>query len=122
MKFLIKLLLTVAIFAATASLAADTTDLSELFSEKHTITQDNFDLAMNIVAQRPGGEYVAEKLRNRLAKFVGLQLSTNEWAEEVHKAYIAFLQDMDPIGSRMILMNHPVEAIVMATIWAIPSL
>lgn len=99
--------------------------LKELFSIKHKITQENFDKAMNAVQQRPAGEYLAEKLSLKLRKFVNQELSADEWDAEVQKVYRDILRDiLIELGkptATAIMMSHPIEAIIKATIWAIPS-
>lgn len=96
--------------------------LEELFSAKHKITQENFDKAMNAVRNRPaGGEYLAEKISSKLSGFVNQELSTDEWGQEVQKAYYAVLKDVGGFMVKAMEMTHPIEDIIMATIWAIPS-
>ena len=96
--------------------------LEELFSAKHKITQENFDKAMNAVRNRPaGGEYLAEKISSKLSGFVNQELSTDEWGQEVQKAYYAVLKDVGGFMAKAMKMTHPIEDIIMATIWAIPS-
>ena len=96
--------------------------LEELFSAKHKITQENFDKAMNAVRNRPaGGEYLAEKISSKLSGFVNQELSTDEWGQEVQKAYYAVLKDVGGFTAKAMEMTHPIEDIIIATIWAIPS-
>ena len=67
--------------------------------------------------------YVAQKLSNKLIRFVGQKLSACEWINEVAKAYQEFLKDMDPtmsIGATLITTACPLEKILSAAIWAIP--
>lgn len=103
---------------------SDKDKIEQLFSTKHKITQDNFNKAMKMIATRPAGSYLAEKLSNKLIKFVEQELSVNEWTEEVIKAYEEFIKDISTsslIVIKIITMAHPLEEILFAAIWAMPS-
>jgi flagellar motor switch protein FliM len=95
-------------------------EIKEITSKKHKITQENFDKAMKTVKERPAGDYLAEKLSSKLRKFVNKELSADEWGIEVQKAYKEILRDLGQPTAITIMMSHPIEAIVMAIIWAIP--
>jgi hypothetical protein len=89
--------------------------------KKHRITKENFDKAINAVKDRDKGEFMADKLSLKLHIFIDKELSTNEWTNEVHKAYQEIIKALPEFPARAVIMAHPFEEILFASMWAIPS-
>lgn len=117
--------ITIAMILFTAPLVAFDSNqafinLSEKLNKKHEITKKNFDLAIKYVGERPGGDYLAEKLRLKLSKFIEKKLSAEEWHSEYTKAYNEILETLGS-GAFLMRMAHPIEELTLCMIWAIPS-
>ena len=115
----------IAMILFTAPLAAfdvneASAEISKKFNKKHEITEENFNMAMKSVSERPGGEYLGEKLKLKLRKFIWKKLSANEWYSEFTKAYNEILREVGPLAFT-IKMAHPIEELAIGIIWAIPN-
>ncbi len=117
------ILFTVPLAAFDSISVEDREKFHEIYSKKHEITQENFDLAMEYlsISKRRAGRYLAGELTLKLEKFVGKKLSANEWYYEVKNAYDESLIKLGKEAASSIKRTYLIEAIAMGIIWPIPS-